>query len=69
MDPPENSFQAFLAPGPKPLPERLIFITREYGFLKYAGIRACVFEALAVLGYGFLKRGGIRVRVFQAWVD
>ena len=29
LEPPERRFKAFLAPGPKPLPERLIFIARE----------------------------------------
>ena len=29
LDPPDSCFKAFLAPGPKPLPEHLIFITRE----------------------------------------
>jgi hypothetical protein len=29
LEPPEGRFKAFLAPGPKPLPERLIFIARE----------------------------------------
>ena len=29
LEPPESRFEAFLAPGPKPLPERLIFIARD----------------------------------------
>ena len=29
LEPPEGHFEAFLDPGPKPLPEHLIFIARE----------------------------------------
>ena len=32
LEPPEGRFEAFRAPGPKPLPERLIFTARELFF-------------------------------------
>ena len=33
LEPPEGGFKAFLGPGPKPLPERFIFIAREVFFV------------------------------------
>ena len=53
-DPPEGCFQAFLDPGPKPLPEQFIFITRDPFFALgricgFSNLQRVVFKLFLVL--------------------
>ena len=74
--PPERRFKAFLAPGPKPLPERLIFIAREpfFGLDRISGfwsLQKAVLPHFWFLAQNHCQNGlfSLRARHFSVWTE
>ena len=76
LEPSEGRFEAFLAPGPKPLPERLIFIARELFFgldrtSSFWSLQKAVLKHFWLLAQNHCQNGSFSLRAshFSVWTE